>query len=416
MNLTIAVLTVGDELINGEMADTNTTAIARILGGEGYRLSESLTVGDVETDIAAALCALGARRDVVIVTGGLGPTGDDLTARAAARAFGRRLVLNDEALRQIRAFFAARNEAMDPRNEKQALLPQKAAILANDRGTAPGFVLSQEKTEFFFLPGVPDEMTAMLRESVLEALHRFSGGLPPRRERVLKVFGLSEVQTEELLEQVLPPGVELAFGVDFPLVHVKLRACGEEAESLLDRGELAARRALDDFIVATGETTLAQNVASLLENAGLTLSLAESCTGGLIAKLLTDVPGSSSFFERGAVTYSNRAKEQWLGVGKKLLEEEGAVSEACALAMARGVRRAAATDLALAVTGIAGPTGGTADKPVGTVVLALVAPGVEQVQRFRFAGDRSQIRLMTACTALEWIRRLAITRLNDGAL
>jgi nicotinamide-nucleotide amidase len=416
MPLKIAVLAVGDELLNGELADTNTARIGRLLGAHGLLLRQSRTVADAELDIVEALLELAARHDVVLVTGGLGPTADDLTARAAARAFQRRLMLSEEALRQIRAHFARTGREMDPRNDKQALLPHKALILPNPTGSAPGFLLRDKGKDLFFLPGVPEEMTVMLEASVLPSLQERTGGELPRRERVLKVFGLAEPQVEARLESAgLPPGVAVAFGVEFPFVHAKLRAGGADAEALLDRAELAARRALADFVVAAGEQTLAGNVAQLFHATGLTVALAESCTGGLLAKLLTDIPGASAFLERGAVTYANRSKQEWLGVPAAILDREGAVSEACALAMARGVRRAAGTDLGLAITGIAGPEGGTAEKPVGTVCLALAGDEGERAATCRFGGSRDQIRLLSACTALEWLRRHLGDRLAPPA-
>ena len=410
MSLRISVLTIGDELLSGEIADTNTAAMARRLEASGYRVRESLTVGDNEPDIGEALLALVARNDVVLVSGGLGPTADDLTARAAARAFERRLVLNDEALAAIRDHFRRLQRPMDPRNEKQALLPQKTNLLANRKGTAPGFVIRHNGREIFFLPGVPAEMTDMLEAEVLPKLIERSAGAP-RQERILKVFGLSEAKVETLLaERELPPGVRLAFGLDFPLVLVKLRAEGEDAEALLDRAELEARRALDDFVVAIGDQSLAGNVARQLSAAGLTLAVAESCTGGLIASWLTEIPGASAFLERSAVTYANSAKADWLGVPAAVLETHGAVSAPCALAMAKGMRRAAASDLAVAVTGIAGPTGGTPQKPVGTVYIALAAADQEQARGYRFTGDRWQIRRLAAHMALEWVRRYLAAR------
>jgi nicotinamide-nucleotide amidase len=223
---------------------------------------------------------------------------------------------------------------------------------------------------------------------------------------VLKIFGISEPKIEEILTAAsLPEGVRLAFGVDFPLVHAKFRASGQAAGALLDRAELEARKVLGDAVVACGRETLAENVVSLFVAAGRSLSLAESCTGGLIAKLLTDVPGASAFFERGAVTYANSAKQEWLGVPDSILRELGAVSEDCALAMARGMRDAAGTDLALAVTGIAGPGGGTEEKPVGTVYLALATPEGVTARRFRFSGTRESVRLMAAHAGLDWLRR-----------
>ncbi len=406
MDSTVAVLTIGDELLNGELADTNTRQIALSLAGRGYALRESLTVGDIEADIAEALRHLAARCDLVIVTGGLGPTGDDLTSRVAAHAFERPLVLNEEALGQIREYFVRRGRPMHPRNEKQALLPQKVEIIPNPTGTAPGFILRHQGKELFFLPGVPSEMRVMLEESVLPQIEARLGARPPRQERVLKIFGLTEPRVEELMLQAgLPPEVELAFGVDYPMVHLKLRAAGEAAPQLLDGAESRSRSKLGDFVAATCEQTLVEEVARLLTEQGQTLSLAESCTGGQIAAMLTDIPGASAFLERGAVTYANSAKSDWLGIAPELLEHHGAVSEPTARAMARGIRRAAGSNLGLAVTGIAGPSGGTPEKPVGTVFLGLSTAQGELVKGYRFGGNRDQVRKMTVCMGLDWLRR-----------
>ncbi|WP_429884325.1 competence/damage-inducible protein A [Geoalkalibacter halelectricus] len=416
MNLDIAVLAVGDELLNGEIPDTNTAAIARLLNACGYRIREGRTLPDQEEAIAAALRELTGRHQVVVVTGGLGPTRDDLTARAAARAFGRQLVLNDEALALIRAFFRDHDLEMDPRNEKQALLPHKCTVLPNLRGTAPGFLLEQEHCLLLFFPGVPEEMEAMVEAELLPRLDALSGGHPPLCERILKIFGLSEPKTESLLEGLaLPEGVSIGFGVDFPLVHLKLRATGAAAEELLDRAEVQVQRRIGDFIVARGRETLPQTVARLLSASGLTLSLAESCTGGLVAAWLTDIPGASTFFDRGAVTYSNQAKNDWLAVSKRILHDQGAVSETCARAMATGLRQSTRTDITVAVTGIAGPDGGSEDKPVGTVFIALSANDAEQAKGYRFSGSREQIRKISACMALEWIRRYLMERARPKA-
>ena len=406
MSLSIAVLTIGDELLDGSLSDSNTARIATRLGAQGLVLRESLTIGDRESDIISALLSLVKQQDVVIVTGGLGPTADDLTARAAAKAFNRRLVLNDEALQQIREYFLTLARPMHPRNEKQALMPQKVLVMPNRIGTAPGFILHQDGHDLFFLPGVPEEMTAMLEAEVLPHLRQRSSVHARQQERVLRVFGLSEPKIEALMEQAgLPSDLRIAFGVEFPFVLLKLRGSGDAATALLEQAETSARQALGDCVVASGSESLAQVVGRRLSAAGKTLALAESCTGGLVSTLLTEQPGASAFLERCAVVYANQAKSDWLGVSNEMLAQEGAVSEACALAMAQGMRRAAGSDLALAVTGIAGPDGGTAQKPVGTVFLALCADGLEQVKGYRFGGNREQIRLLAANMALDWIRR-----------
>jgi nicotinamide-nucleotide amidase len=412
----IAILTIGDELLNGDLADTNTAMIGALLGEHSYRVRESTCVCDRESDIAAALQRLARTFDLVIVTGGLGPTGDDLTARAAAAAFGRTLSLNSEALRQIRERFARWGRPMHPRNEKQALLPAKSTLLVNHRGTAPGFRMTvADQTCLFFLPGVPSEMRPMLEANVLPYLLEQYPDPPAEVRRRFTVFGLAEPEVEARLAAALPNDVSLAFAVDMPFVQVKLHARGNAAEHLVDLAELAARKALGEFIVGLGDQTLAATTTRLLTEAGLTLALAESCTGGMIAKLITDQSGASAVLERGAVTYANSAKQDWLSVPNEILNGAGAVSSECAIAMARGVRNAAGTQIGLAVTGIAGPTGGTPDKPAGTVFIAMTTATWQRVERFQFPGDRHQVRLRTACTALDWLRRLALERLDQAA-
>lgn len=411
--LKIAVLATGSELLSGERSDTNSARIARMLGSAGFKLSEVRVVDDREEEIARTLTELAGQYELVIVTGGLGPTADDLTARAAARACQRRLTLNDEALQLIRRHFRRLNREMHPGNEKQALLPHKCRVLPNNRGTAPGFQLQLHDAALYFLPGVPDEMAAMVQEQILPELQRNRSAGLALQEKVVRVFGLAEPRIEELLQPVeLPREIELAYGVSFPLVAVKLRAAGAHSAQL-DRAELLVRQALSDHVCGFGDESLASNVGRLLTNHGTTLALAESCTGGMIAKLLTDIPGASAFLERGAVTYANSAKQDWLQVPAETLEQFGAVSSECAIAMARGIRRAARTDLGLAVTGIAGPDGGTPDKPVGTVFIALATPENEQVERLQFGGSRERIRILTSYTALDWLRRYALNRFEQ---
>ncbi|MDT8444166.1 MAG: CinA family nicotinamide mononucleotide deamidase-related protein [Desulfuromonadales bacterium] len=409
----ITILTIGDELLNGDLVDTNTTTIARRLLDHSLPVHAACTIGDREEDIVAALQYLATTHDAVLATGGLGPTEDDRTARAAARAFERSLSLNDHALMQIKARFSARQRQMHPRNEKQALLPGRSTVIANRNGTAPGFHLQSKRTDLYFLPGVPREMLAMLDEYVIPSLLQRFPNPPAQCQRVITVFGLSEPEVEARINRNgLPEGLELAFNVEFPMVQVKLRAKGENVQKRIDRAELAVSRILDDYVVGIGRDTLAATTARFLSTAGLTVALAESCTGGLIAKLLTDQPGASAFLERSFVSYANSAKVNSLNVAQKILDRHGAVSAECAEAMAQGVRAAAHTDISLAVTGIAGPDGGTADKPVGTVFLAMSSPWGERIERFSFSGDREQIRLHTACTALDWLRRLAMARLS----
>jgi nicotinamide-nucleotide amidase len=260
-------------------------------------------------------------------------------------------------------------------------------------------------------------MLAMLKDYIVPSLLQRFPDPPIRCQRTVGVFGLPEPTVESRINRNgLPEGVELAFNVEFPVVQVKLRSRGEDAQRLTDRAELAVRKALGNYVFGIGNDTLAGSTARLLSTAGLTISLAESCTGGLIAQLLTDQPGASAFLERSIVSYANSAKIDCLKVDQEVLDRHGAVSPECAEAMANGVRSAAGTDISLAVTGIAGPDGGTADKPVGTIYLAMISPQGKRVERFNFSGNREQIRLRTACTALDWLRRQAMAQLSGGIL
>jgi len=412
----IAVLTIGDELLNGDLADTNTAAIASLLGEHSFRIRESATVGDRNPDIVSALQRLVQAYNLIIVTGGLGPTADDLTARAAANAFGRSLSLNNEALHQIRARFAAWGRPMHPRNEKQALLPAKSSVLINHRGTAPGFRMTvSDGACLFFLPGVPSEMRPMLEAHVLPYLLEFFPPPVPEARRLFTVFGLPEPEVESRLNAAaLPEAISIAFAVELPFVQVKLHACGDDAEHIVDLAELVARKTLGDFIVGFGNETLAATTTRLLIDTGLTIALAESCTGGMISQQITDQSGASAVLERSAVSYADTAKQDWLKVPAEILNGPGAVSSECALAMAQGVRIAARTQVGLAVTGIAGPSGGTPEKPVGTVFMAMATETKQRVERLQFSGDRHQVRLRTTCTALDWLRRLALERLGEA--
>jgi nicotinamide-nucleotide amidase len=409
----IAVLTIGDELLNGEISDTNTRRIALALATRGLFIREVMSVGDDEDYISEALQEMSARRQVVIVTGGLGPTHDDMTTRAAAKAFRRPLVLNDEALRQIHEHFRRTGREMHAGNEKQALFPNRATLIPNPVGSAPGFRLTIDDRELYFLPGVPAEMVPMLEESVLPLLQ---ASLPAATfvERIFTLIGVAEPQVENLLSAAaLPAGVMVGFGVTFPLVYLKLRACGADAEELLDRSEPMVLRAVGDYLVARSKETLASVIAKLLIRSGETLSLAESCTGGMIAAQLTDIAGASAFLERGAVTYADKAKVGWLKIPAWMIEQEGAVSATTARLMARGIRRVAATDFGLAVTGIAGPGGGTAAKPVGTVYIALATTSGERVVCHQFGGSRDEIRRLSAAYALDLLRRNLLCLLDD---
>lgn len=412
----ISTLSIGDELICGQLTDTNAGTIAAALLLEGLRVQRHLTVGDNEPDIMDALNDLGRISDMLIVTGGLGPTVDDLTSRAAARATGRRLIINEEAKAHVRLLSGKLDSLIVcPLSDKQAMIPTKSSLIPNPNGTACGFQLMHNGCFMFFMPGVPSEMIVMLRETVMPFILERVPHKRIIRVACLNVFGPCEAEVDELLQGVAKPEQGLAMGicVTFPWMQITLRA---EADSDAGAAELLApavnvvRKRLKDYVFSAGERTIDEVVAELIRDRGLTLALAESCTGGLIAKRITDIPGSSGYFLEGVVTYGNTAKMRLLGVSPDLLDKNGAVSSECASAMAKGVRSAAGSDLGLAVTGVAGPEGGTVEKPVGTVFISLAAPDGCWTKHFQFHGSRDEVRVMTAWTALDWLRRYLLQK------
>lgn len=412
--MNVSTLSIGDELLCGEVIDTNAAVVAARLYGCGLKVRQHLTVGDREADISAAILSLAGASDAVIVSGGLGPTVDDVTAQAAAQATGDSLILNGEALAHLRGFAGKLGGQLHPHNERQALLPAAATIIPNPTGTACGFVLVHDGCSLFFLPGVPGEMTRMLDETVIPTLRQRLGGKRCLRTGVLKVFGPSEAEVDALLAGLADPdaGVTIAYGVTFPEIFVKIRVEGESVEGVaeaLARTRAQVRQKLDGFVYAEDDETMDSVVAGLFREKAVTLSLAESCTGGLVAKRITDVPGSSAYFLAGAVTYANAAKSAVLGVSPELLAEKGAVSAEVAMAMAQGVRRLSGSDIALAVTGIAGPDGGTPDKPVGTVFIAMDTPVGSRARAYRFHGDREDVRTITAFVAMDRLRRYLLS-------
>lgn len=412
----ISTLSIGDELICGQLTDTNAGTIASLLLMEGLRIQRHLAVGDNEPDIIGALADLERVSDAIIITGGLGPTADDLTSLAAARATGRRLIINEDARSHARLMSGKlKNLIICPLSDKQAMIPTKSALIPNPGGTASGFHLMHNGCFMFFMPGVPTEMVVMLRDTVIPFLLERVGKKRVIRTESLNLFGPCEAEVDELLLGIARPeqGLTLGICVTFPWMKVTLRVEADNldaATDLLVPAVYAVRGRLNDYCFSTGDISMDDAVAELFRDRCLSLSLAESCSGGLIAKRITDIPGSSRYFCEGAVTYSNTAKTRLLGVPAELLNSCGAVSSECASAMAKGIRIASGSDLGLAVTGIAGPDGGTEEKPVGTVFISLAAPGGCWTKRFQFSGNRDEVRIMTAWTALDWLRRYLLRR------
>lgn len=415
MKPTVGILTIGDELLNGSLSDTNSRVIADRLAQIGLQVLEVRTLPDSTDAIVSGIRSMAESFDILLLTGGLGPTADDLTSDAIARAFERPCHLNETAQQMIEDYCRKRGRPPHARDQKSAEFPIGANPLRNPCGTAPGLHLLTGPLELFAMPGVPSEMLAILEDSILPRLQqRFAlPRLVP--ERILTLIGIAEPQVEaELSAIAFPPDIEIAFGVDFPFVQLKLRAAGVEASTRLDFAVQAASAHFAERVVAFDRQTIAERTAELLLSAGASLALAESCTGGLISKLLTDAPGASDFLERGGVTYANSAKVDWLGVKQETLDLEGAVSAACAKEMAEGIRETSACDLGLSVTGIAGPDGGSDDKPVGTVFIGLATETGVDVVRHQFSGDRQQVRMRTACTALAMIQQHLTSEADDS--
>jgi len=320
----IATLSIGDEIVFGEIVDTNAPWISARLYDIGFKVMRHLAVGDVEQKISEAIDSLAESSDIVIATGGLGPTTDDLTARAAAKASDRQLVLNESALEHLREFLARRGRSVTPANEKQALIPAKAGLIPNPAGTACGFRFPLKECIFFFLPGVPAEMKRMMDESVIPMLLEHRPQKKFIRVKVLKLFGLPEAEVDTLLKGITTPRtpVTVAYQVVFPEIRVKLRAEGDNEKETVRALDEVYRKALEIIkaqIFAEDEETMDSVVAKLFREKGKTLSIAESCTGGYMAKRITDVPGSSSYFLEGAITYTNDAKMRLLEVSPRLL-------------------------------------------------------------------------------------------------
>jgi nicotinamide-nucleotide amidase len=404
-----AVIAIGTELLEEGRPDTNGATISRLLASKGVRTVRRLLVGDDEEEIAASLREMQGRFPVVIATGGLGPTVDDVTREGVCRAFDLDLLEDPVILERIAERYRARGREMSPWVARQALMPRGSEALPNAAGTAPGILLRRPGDGLVvLLPGVPHEMERMMREQVLPLIEELA---PERgstlRVRAFKVSGLSEVEVQGRILDLFPVGSPeetpaLTLLASPAEISVILR--GRDA-ALLDAAFRDARARLGDHVFAEDlETGLETAVGRLLASRGLTLACAESCTGGMRGALITRVPGSSGWFLQGWVTYSNEAKRTMLQVDSALVEEHGAVSADVASAMALAARRLSGADIGVAITGIAGPEGGTPDKPVGLVHIAVATAGGCRATKHLFAGDRETIRLFSARTALNRVR------------
>lgn len=406
------ILSTGEEVLNGVIVDSNAAYISDVLDNMGVHIQRHNTVGDDLDSLVSVIREIGGRADIAVVTGGLGPTTDDLSAEAAARAAGVPLSLDQTALDHLLAYFEKRSLKMNEANRKQAYFPEGSDRLDNPVGTAPGFALTIGKCRFFFLPGVPFEMRKMLADRVLPEIRGRFGELPPCNiTRALFTFGLPESTVSHRLEgfDQAFPGVGLGFQVKYPGIFVKLYKRGENELACRERvrsAEAWVCERLGQSVVSLEGEGMEVVVGRLLSKQKATLAVAESCTGGLIANWLTDVPGSSGYFLLSAVTYSNSAKIDVLGVSAGTIASHGAVHEETVREMAGGVRRISGATYGLATSGVAGPDGGTPEKPVGTVCIGLSGPDGDQAHRFQFTyGRRLMHKQIFAMKALDVLRR-----------
>lgn len=398
--LPATLLIIGDEILAGEIADRNGPWLAERLAAEGWRVQEIRTLPDDVDRLVSALREAESESRLVILCGGLGPTSDDRTTEAVAKAHGVGLQLDDDAWAFIRGLFEMRGLSVPDGNEKQALFPDNAEVLPNAQGTAPGHLTEVDDTLVAVLPGPPRENRAMFDAVLLPRLRARFPDAPRWQTDLYRVFGLPEsVVGDKLLElETRFPEVRLGYQATFPEILVKLRHDSSQQPQAGAAGAWVRER-LAPFVYGEGEPTLPEVLGRACADRGLRVVTAESCTAGLAAKLLTDVAGSTAWMERGFVTYSNEAKVELLGVPEALIAEHGAVSEPVAEAMVRGALSRSRADVGLAITGVAGPEGGTADKPVGTVCIAVGDAQRVQVKTHRFPFDRERNRLVSAWAA-----------------
>lgn len=397
------IISVGTEVLTGDILDTNAPFLSKGLLSAGMDIALRTTVGDDARELSSALKSAKERADIVITVGGLGPTYDDFTKYEVAKVLGRKILREKKLEDWLRDYFGSAGYRLTENNFRQADIIEGCEIIANHNGTAPGLIAKDEKNIFILLPGPPGELIPMFNESILPYLKRLTDKAVC--ETTVKLCGVGESAVEDKLHEMM---VNTKNPVIAPYakpgeVHLKITAEAEDAASAAELADGVKKQIYEEFyeyIYGEDEETLASSVVKLLKERNLTLSLAESCTGGGIAREITSVPGASEVFGCGAVTYANEAKVKMAGVREETLESHGAVSEEAALEMAEGIRRLSGSDIALSVTGIAGPGGGTKEKPVGLVYLGISTNKKSYTKRLMLKGNRDKIRESTMKKAL----------------
>ncbi|HEU4469480.1 MAG TPA: competence/damage-inducible protein A [Flavisolibacter sp.] len=408
-----SIITIGDELLIGQTIDTNSAFIAQELNKIGIWVKRRLAIGDVRGEIEAALSGQSRDSRIIIITGGLGPTADDITKPTLSEYFGGKLVINDEALQNVKDIFNRLGRPLTERNLKQAEVPDVCTVLPNRRGTAPGMWFEKEGVIYVSLPGVPNEMKGLMLDSVIPAL-KAGLQLPAVSHRTLLTAGIGESMLADAIrdfEAGLPAHIKLAYLPAYGLVRLRLTGRLNDAAALdkeLDSLFLQLKQQVKEWMVASEDIGLEEAVNRLLAAKGKTLATAESCTGGYIAHLITSVPGSSAIFKGGVVSYANEVKEDMLGVPSQILQAHGAVSEATVTAMASGIIEKLGAGYAIATSGIMGPGGGSPEKPVGTVWVAVGNQKRIVARKLFFRFGRERNIELTAHAALTMLYRFVV--------
>lgn len=416
--LKVFIISTGTELLLGTTIDSNSVYLSRQLGDMGIRVAGKATVGDGQIQIEKAFRVGLETADIVISTGGLGPTFDDLTKTVACELMGCSLIIRPEEEKRLRDYFAHRQRTMPEINLKQAMFPETAEVLSNPLGTAPGMYLRRDDKLLILMPGPPREMKPMFENQVKPRLERdYAGQLQKIVHRTIKVLGPGESQIDEMLEELMKDtrGCSIALLAADGEVHIKITAEGaDEADSkrILDELTEAIRQKIGQHIFGYDDDTLEQQVGKMLAEGGKKMAAAESCTAGMLGSMITGVSGSSEYFWGGVVSYSNECKMKILGVKESTLARYGAVSPQTAAEMAQGMLKLSGADYALAITGIAGPTGGTAEKPVGLVYVGLADSQTCTTRELKFVGPREAIRQLSAKSALDLLRRYMVAKEN----
>ncbi|MCF8225013.1 MAG: competence/damage-inducible protein A [Bacteroidales bacterium] len=408
-----AIVTIGDEILIGQITDTNSGWIARKLTAIGLHVSEMVSISDSTGHITSTLDRLSGRVQVIILTGGLGPTKDDLTKQVLADYFGARLVMDQDILMRIEEFFSKRGRKMIESNRLQAMVPDKCTALRNDHGTAPGMWFRNNNTHVISMPGVPYEMKPMVENEVIPGLKRVLK-IPELVHKTIMTQGVPESYLAEMIrdwENNLPECLKLAYLPRPGIVRLRLTAtgkCAEEAQKMIQDQIDKLLGIIPEHIYGYDDLLLEKSLGDLLKDKKATVSTAESCTGGNIARLITSIPGSSSYYKGSIIAYSNEVKASFLEVGPKLLEEFGAVSQQVTEAMAIGALGKMKSDYSIATSGIAGPDGGTEEKPVGTVWIAVAGGNNTYSRVFRFGGHRELVIEQSSIMAMGILRKFIL--------